>query len=102
TVATEEKEQLARHFGADEVIRYDEVEFAPEVLDRTEGEGVAAVYDGVGAATFDGNLACVSERGVIAIYGQASGPIPSFATTRLVAAGSVYLSRSSMVHHAPT
>lgn len=63
TVSTEEKERLARAAGAAEVIRYTEVDdLAAEVREHTDGEGVAAVYDGVGATTFDASLASLREE----------------------------------------
>src|SRR5690606_27111973 len=77
TVSTEEKERLARGAGAAEVIRYgDGVDVAAEVRRLTDGQGVAAVYDGVGAATFEASLASLRPRGVLALFGAASGPVP--------------------------
>ncbi|MEV0679461.1 quinone oxidoreductase [Actinosynnema sp. NPDC050436] len=96
TVSTEAKEALAREAGADEVIRYDRVEFAPVVRELTGGEGVAAVYDGVGAATFDGSLASVRRRGCVALFGASSGAVPPVDPQRLNQAGSVYLTRPSL------
>lgn len=102
TVSTAQKEKLARENGAAEVIRYTETDFAAEVARLTAGVGVAAIYDGVGGTTFDGNLASLAPRGVLAIYGQAGGPIPPVDPARLVQAGSVYLTRTSLVHYART
>jgi NADPH2:quinone reductase len=99
TVSTAAKEKLARAAGAAEVIRYDEREFAPEVRRLTDGEGVAAVYDGVGATTFDGSLASVRGLGSLVVYGAASGPVPPFDVQRLNAAGGVFLSRPSLGHY---
>ncbi|CCH33501.1 quinone oxidoreductase [Actinosynnema sp. NPDC047251] len=96
TVSTEAKEALAREAGADEVIRYDQVEFAPVVRDLTGDEGVAAVYDGVGAATFDGSLASLRRRGYLVLFGGASGAVPPVDPQRLNQAGSVYLTRPSL------
>jgi NADPH2:quinone reductase len=71
TVSTPEKEHLAQEYGAAAVIRYTEVDdLAGEVRRLTDGEGVAAVYDGVGAATFDASLAALRPRGMLALYGQ--------------------------------
>jgi NADPH2:quinone reductase len=102
TVSTAEKEKLAREAGADEVIRYTETDFAPEVRRLTGGEGVAAVYDGVGAATFDGSLASLRPRGMFALYGAASGAVPPVDPMRLNAAGSVFLTRPTLAHYIPT
>ena len=103
TVSTEEKERLARGAGAAEVIRYgDGVDVAAEVRRLTNGEGVAAVYDGVGAATFDASLASLRPRGVLALFGQSSGPVPSIDPQRLNAAGSVFLTRPTLWHYVAT
>ena len=99
TVSTAEKEKFARDIGADEVIRYTEVDFAAEVARLTHGAGVAAVFDNVGRTTFDGSLASLAPRGVLAMYGQVSGPVPAFETARLIAGGSLYLTRTSLVHY---
>jgi len=102
TVSTVEKERLARAAGADEVIRYDEVDFAEATRKLTGGEGVAAVYDGVGRTTFDGSLASLRVRGVLALFGAASGPVPPVDPQRLNAAGSVYLTRPTSAHYVLT
>jgi NADPH2:quinone reductase len=102
TVSTEAKEALARQAGADEVIRYDLTDFAPEVRRLTDGVGVAAVYDGVGATTFDGSLASVKPRGVLALFGASSGAVPPVDPQRLNQAGSVYLTRPSLGAHVAT
>lgn len=101
TVSTAEKEKLARDAGADEVLRYDG--FSDAVRRLTGGEGVAAVYDGVGAATFDGSLASLRPRGTLALFGSASGRVPpSFDPMRLAAAGSVFLTRPTLGHYVAT
>lgn len=102
TVSTPEKEALAREAGADEVIRYTETDFAEAVADLTGGVGVAAVYDGVGKATFEGSLASLARRGVLALFGASSGPVPPIDPQRLAAAGSVFLTRPTIVHHTAT
>lgn len=102
TVSTAEKEALAREAGADEVIRYTELDFAPEVRRLTGGVGVAAVYDGVGKDTFDGSLSVLKPRGVLALFGGSSGPVPPVDPQRLNAAGSVYLTRPSLASHVAT
>jgi NADPH2:quinone reductase len=95
TVSTEAKEKLAKEAGAAEVIRYSEVEFAPEVRRLTSGKGVQAVYDGVGRTTFDGSLASVAPLGSLVVYGQASGPVAPIDLSRL-AAGGIFLSRPTL------
>ena len=99
TVSTEAKEALAREAGADEVIRYDLVDFAPEVRELTDGAGVSVVYDGVGAATFDGSLAVLKPRGMLALFGASSGAVPPVDPQRLNHAGSVFLTRPSLGAH---
>jgi NADPH:quinone reductase len=102
TVSTPEKEALAREAGADEVIRYTETDFAEAVADLTGGVGVAAVYDGVGKTTFEGSLASLSRRGVLALFGASSGPVPPLDPQRLAKAGSVFLTRPTIVDHIAT
>ena len=102
TVSSEEKEKLAREAGADEVIRYDQVDFAEVTRELTGGQGVAAVYDGVGKTTFDGSLASLGVRGVLVLFGAASGPVPPVDPQRLNAAGSVYLTRPTSAHYVRT
>jgi NADPH2:quinone reductase len=102
TVSTVEKEELARAAGAAHVIRYTETEVAPEVRRLTDGEGVAVVYDGVGKDTFDASLASLRLRGSMVLFGAASGAVPPFDPQRLQAAGSVFLTRPTLVHHIVT
>ena len=61
------------------------------VVFETDGNGVEAVYDGVGASTFEASLASLAVRGTLALFGAASGPVPPFDPQRLNAAGSVFL-----------
>ena len=96
TASTPDKEKLAKDAGADVTMGYDG--FADRVRELTGGEGVAAVYDGVGAPTFDGSLASLRRRGTLALYGAAGGAVPPFDPQRLNRAGSVYLARPSLTH----
>jgi NADPH2:quinone reductase len=93
TVSTQEKEDLAREAGADEVIRYDHVDFAEATRKLTGGQGVNVVYDGVGKSTVDGSLASLRPRGLLALFGASSGPVPPIDPQRLSRAGSVFLTR---------
>jgi NADPH2:quinone reductase len=102
TVSTDEKEKLAREAGADEVIRYDQVDFAEETRKLTGGEGVAVVYDGIGKSTFDGSLASLRVRGMLALFGAASGPVRPVDSQRLNHGGSLYLTRPNLVHYVYT
>ncbi|MFI9532348.1 quinone oxidoreductase family protein [Nocardia fusca] len=98
TVSTDEKETLSRGAGAWEVLRYGD-DLAERVRELTGGEGVAAVYDGVGAATFDASLAALRIRGMLALFGAASGPVPPVDLQRLNAAGSVFVTRPTIAHY---
>jgi NADPH2:quinone reductase len=100
TTSTEEKGELAREAGAHHVLRYEG--FADRVRELTDGHGVAAVYDGVGATTFDGSLASLRVRGVMALYGAASGPVPPVDPQRLNSGGSLWLTRPSLGWHVMT
>jgi NADPH2:quinone reductase len=102
TVSTDEKAALARGAGADEVIRYDREDFAKVVRELTDGEGVDVVYDGVGKDTFDASLASLKVRGLLALFGAASGPVPPIDPQRLNSGGSLYLTRPTSVHYVRT
>lgn len=103
TVSTAAKEKLAREAGAAEIVRYTEIDdVAAEVRRLTGGDGVAAVYDGVGASTFDASLASLRPRGMLALYGAASGPVPPVDPQRLNSAGSVFLSRPKLADYVAT
>ncbi len=97
TTSSADKAELARAAGADEVVGYDG--FADKARELTGGEGVAAVYDGVGRATFDDSLAALRPRGVMVLYGAASGPVLPFDLGRLMSGGSLYLTRPSLQHY---
>ncbi len=99
TVSTPEKEKLAREAGADEIIRYTEEDVAQDVANLTDGRGVDVVYDGVGKTTFEASLASLRPRGMLALFGASSGPVPPVDPQRLNAAGSVFLTRPSLAHH---
>lgn len=102
TVSTAAKGVAARAAGADEVISYAEEPFAPAVRSLTGGEGAAAVYDGVGQATFEGSLASLRPRGYLVLFGAASGPVPPFDLQRLNPAGSLYVTRPTIAHYTRT
>jgi NADPH:quinone reductase len=97
TASTSAKANAAQAVGADVVLGYED--FAKQVREATDGAGVAAVYDGVGAATFEGSLASLRPRGVLAIYGTASGPTPALEIPRLNVGGSLYVTRPSIAHY---
>lgn len=108
TVSTPEKAELSRRAGAVEVLDYpgqDEAgaaDFGRRIRELTDGDGVAAVYDGVGASTFEASLASLAVRGTLALFGAASGPVPPVDPQRLNTAGSVFLTRPTLAHHTRT
>lgn len=104
TVSTPEKETLSRQAGAAEVLPYptDPAAFGARIRALTNGVGVQAVYDGVGATTFDASLASLAVAGTLALFGAASGPVPPVDPQRLHHAGSVFLTRPSLVHFTRT
>jgi NADPH2:quinone reductase len=101
TVSTPEKAALARDAGADEVILYSEKDFEAEVLRLTGGKGVNVVYDSVAKTTFDKSLNCVGVRGVLALFGQSSGPVAAFDPARL-AKKAAFLTRPGLGHYVAT
>ena len=102
TVSTEEKAELARGAGADEVILYTEQDFVDETDRITGGEGVHVVYDSVGETTFDGSLDCLRMRGYMVLFGQSSGPVPPLAPQVLNQKGGLFLTRPSLAQYTAT
>ncbi len=96
TVSTEEKAELSREAGADEVLIYTKVDFAAEVKRLTEGEGVAVVYDSVGKSTFEQSLTCLHRRGTLVLFGGSSGAVPPFDLIRLSTMGSLFVTRPTL------
>ncbi|KAH0837901.1 hypothetical protein J3R83DRAFT_6131 [Lanmaoa asiatica] len=84
TTSTEEKAAIAKQNGADHVIIYKKENTVQRVLEITNGEGVHAVFDGVGKDTFDSNFEMLRRKGTLVSVGNASGPVPPFAPLRLV------------------
>ena len=96
TTSTPDKAALARHAGADHVILYTEQDFAAEARRLTGGVGVHVVYDGVGVSTFMKGLDALRPRGMMVLFGQASGPVPPFDLGLLNLKGSLYVTRPSL------
>jgi NADPH2:quinone reductase len=99
TVSTDEKAKLAREAGADEVILYGKQDFEAEVKRLTDGKLLQVVYDGVGKTTFEKGFNCLAPRGMMVLYGAASGPIGAFDPQILNVKGSLFLTRPSLNHH---
>jgi NADPH2:quinone reductase len=96
TVGNEAKAALAKAYGCDVPILYTRDDFVARVRAETDGVGVAVVYDAVGQDTFLKSLDCLRPRGVLALYGQASGKVAPFDPALLAAKGSLYLTRPSL------
>jgi NADPH:quinone reductase len=99
TVSTEEKAKLAREAGADEVILYMQQDFEAETKRLTGGKGVDVVYDSVGKTTFEKGLNVLRPRGMMALFGGSSGPVPPFDPMVLTQKGSLFLTRPSLNHY---
>jgi NADPH2:quinone reductase len=100
TTSTDEKGALAREAGADHVVRYDG--FARHAREITAGEGVAAVYDGVGRTTFEESLKSLRAFGFMILYGAASGQPEPLTLARLAPLGSLYVQRPTLATYTRT
>jgi NADPH2:quinone reductase len=102
TVSTEAKAALAREAGADELILYTTQDFESETRRLTDGKGVQVVYDSVGRDTFLKSMSSLAPRGMMALFGQSSGPVPAFDPALLAQKGSLFLTRPSLAQYAAT
>ena len=102
TVSTAAKAELSREAGASEAILYTEQDFETEVKHLTGGKGVDVVYDSVGKTTFDGSLNCLRPRGMLALFGASSGPVPPFDLIQLSGKGSLFVTRPTLWHYIAT
>jgi NADPH2:quinone reductase len=102
TASTTEKLDLARDAGAAETINYTTRDFAAEVKRMTSDAGVSVVYDSVGRTTFEGSLNCLHRRGLLALFGQSSGPVPPFDPQTLNRKGSLFLTRPTLNDYVAT
>jgi NADPH:quinone reductase len=99
TVGSEEKAALARKFGCHHVINYAKEDFVARVAEITGGRKCDVVYDGVGKDTFLKSLDCVRPRGLVALFGNASGKVEPLDLGLLAAKGSLYVSRPTLDTH---
>ncbi|MSQ89312.1 MAG: quinone oxidoreductase [Betaproteobacteria bacterium] len=99
TAGSDEKTALAKAHGADHVINYSTEKFVERVKAITGGKGVPVVYDGVGKSTWEGTLDCLSPRGLVASFGNASGPVAPVNLGILSAKGSLYVTRPTLATH---
>jgi NADPH2:quinone reductase len=102
TVSTEDKAELARRAGADEIIIYTQTNFDEEVIRRTDGGKVDVVYDGVGRSTFERSLKCLKSFGLLALYEASSGSVLPFDLECLAQMGSLYITRPMLTDYVRT
>ena len=102
TAGSDEKCALSKEHGAAFVINYAKEDFVARVKEITAGKGVKAVYDSVGKDTFDRSLDCLRPLGLMASFGNASGPVAPFAPGILGAKGSLYVTRQTLFSHITT
>ncbi|MNV22627.1 Quinone oxidoreductase 1 [compost metagenome] len=102
TAGTDAKCQLALANGAAHAINYQKEDFAARVKEITGGKGVKVVYDSVGKDTWDKSLECLRPFGLMASFGNASGPVAPFAPGSLGAKGSLYVTRQTLFTHIAT
>ncbi|MBT8213512.1 MAG: quinone oxidoreductase, partial [Acidimicrobiia bacterium] len=96
TVGTDAKAELATAAGADHVIVYTGADFAAEVRSVVGESGLDVVYDSVGVDTFDRSLELLRPRGLLALFGQSSGPVAPLDLSRLARGGSLYVTRPTL------
>ena len=102
TAGSAAKCALALEHGAAHAIDYGREDFVARVKEITGGRGVKVVYDSVGKDTFDGSLNCLRPFGLLASFGNASGPVPPFAPGMLGPKGSLYITRQTLFTHIAT
>lgn len=99
TVSTEQKAEIAKGHGCDEIIFYRRENVAERVMELTDGKGVTTVYDTVGKDTFEASLKSLKRRGVLVGCGTASGPFPPIDALQLAIQGSVYFTRPALADY---
>ena len=102
TVGTDEKIEKAKSYGYDHVINYNKEKFSKKVLEITDGKGVPVVYDGVGKSTLESSLECLSVRGMMVSFGNASGPLADINVPKSLQPKGLYFIRPSMQHYLST
>ena len=96
TVGNEEKIKIAKKNGCDEIINYNKEDFAKKVMEITNGKGVPVVYDGVGKSTFEKSLECLSVRGTMVSFGNASGSLDPINVPKILQPKGLFFVRPSM------
>jgi NADPH2:quinone reductase len=97
TVGSDEKAKIAKAHGCDHTIVYSRENFAERVKEITGGRKVPVVFDSVGKDTFMGSLDCLQPRGLLAVFGNGSGPVPAFDLNLLAGKGSLYVTRPTLM-----
>ena len=96
TVGSDEKINLAKKNGCDEVINYSKEDFAKKVMELTNGKGLPVIYDGVGKSTFEKSLECLKTRGMMVSFGNASGALNPIDVTKMLQPKGLFFVRPSM------
>ena len=102
TVGNDEKVELAKKNGCDEVINYSKEDFAKKVMKLTDGKGLPVVYDGVGKSTFEKSLECLKTRGTMVSFGNASGSLEPIDVTKMLQPKGLFFVRPSMGQYLST
>jgi len=102
TVGSEKKVEIAKKNGCDEIINYNKEDFAKKVMEITDGKGVPVVYDGVGKSTFEKSLECLSVRGMMVSFGNASGALDPINVSKMLQPKGLYFIRPSMGQYLST
>ena len=99
TVGSDEKVEIAKANGYENVINYSKDDFAKEVMKITNNEGVTAVFDGVGKNTFKGSISCLKPRGMMVSFGNASGSLDPLNVPKDIQSKSLYFTRPTIGHY---
>ena len=102
TVGNDEKIELAKKNGCDEVINYSKEDFAKKVMKLTDGKGLPVVYDGVGKSTFEKSLECLKTRGTMVSFGNSSGSLEPIDVTKMLQPKGLFFVRPSMGQYLST
>ena len=96
TVGSQEKIEIAKKYGCDEVINYSKEDFTKKVMELTDGKGVSVVYDGVGKSTYDKSIECLKLRGTMVSFGNASGALDPIIVSKSLQPKGIYFVRPAM------
>ena len=102
TVGSDEKVDLAKKNGCDEVINYSEEDFSKKVMELTDGKGLPVVYDGVGKSTFEKSVKCLKTRGMMISFGNASGALEPVDVPKTLQPKGLFFVRPSMQQYLHT